>query len=781
MTNPNYQYSHRGVCVNLFRILILAGIMLVGGTGMMTARTVSGIVLAESDSSKVIGALCEIKVADKQIASTTTNEEGGFSLDFSNDDAVDLFVSLAGFKRSEIIIPAGKKDMNVGEVYLSDAVALKEVTVEAHTMVSANGRTIVYPSATQIKASSTALSLFQKLPLPGLIVNPIQRSMSVEGSTPVIVINGIPSNMEDVNSLQAKDIERVEYSAIVPARYAAAGGRGFISITLKKREDGGTFYGWVQSAFTTGFMDGSINTSYHQGPSQFSLRYTPTWRNYQDVEDYITESFIADDFRVDIDHQARSPFHYFFNPINMKYIYTPNERTVFQASFNTRISEDKHRMIGIDKDTYFGDYSTYRKTSANSVNSSLDLYLRHDFDKKNSLEVEVVGTLSTPDFRYFTAYTYADGSSDDYTSNVDGHRRSLISEIHYKHDFSENSIISVGGRNTLSYNRNKYLITGYSPILTDNNTYVYANYQHQVKRVYLNLTTGMQMIWMKNDFNKRHFIRNVTRFNTHWTITDHWNSGAEFAFSPQIPGLAALTDYPQQVSPYMINNGNPDLKVAKSYNYSVYANFNKNKFSAQIRVGQNLGRDYFTNVLSYLGDRTFLSHAVNYRSQKSTSASLYLSLSDFYGFGGAVYTSYDYYESKGEGWHHTLGSLSCSFGVWWNKGPFTIGYGRTFPSKNLYAQMVSKGENNSNLSVSYKPNKHWVIDASVFYVFTKHGCEYPQWSYEASHPSYTQRYIKDDGNMFVLSVSYTADFGSIFRTAKRTLNNSDNGSAIRTF
>jgi len=33
--------------------------------------------------------------------------------------------------------------------------------------------------------------------------------------------------------------------------------------------------------------------------------------------------------------------------------------------------------------------------------------------------------------------------------------------------------------------------------------------------------------------------------------------------------------------------------------------------------------------------------------------------------------------------------------------------------------------------------------------------------------------------MFTLTVSYSADFGSIFRTSRRSLNNSDNGSSIR--
>lgn len=46
------------------------------------------------------------------------------------------------------------------------------------------------------------------------------------------------------------------------------------------------------------------------------------------------------------------------------------------------------------------------------------------------------------------------------------------------------------------------------------------------------------------------------------------------------------------------------------------------------------------------------------------------------------------------------------------------------------------------------------------------------------NPSRSERYIKNNSNMVVLSVSYTTDFGSIFRTARRNLNNADNGSSL---
>lgn len=199
---------------------------------------------------------------------------------------------MTGFNTAEIMIDKSG-DVKVGDVYITEGVALDEVTVTAGQMTESRGRTILFPSASDVKASSTAISLFQKLPLAGLQANPVNRTLTVDGGTPVILINGVPSTIDDFNALQPKDIARIEFSRMTPARYADSGKSGFLNITLKERNDGGQIYAWGRSAVNTAFVDANIRASYHQGPSQFSLIYVPSWRNYQKVYDNTTESYIG--------------------------------------------------------------------------------------------------------------------------------------------------------------------------------------------------------------------------------------------------------------------------------------------------------------------------------------------------------------------------------------------------------------------------------------------------------------------------------------------------------
>ncbi|MDE5652878.1 MAG: hypothetical protein K2I48_05345 [Muribaculaceae bacterium] len=63
-------------------------------------------------------------------------------------------------------------------------------------------------------------------------------------------------------------------------------------------------------------------------------------------------------------------------------------------------------------------------------------------------------------------------------------------------------------------------------------------------------------------------------------------------------------------------------------------------------------------------------------------------------------------------------------------------------------------------------------------MFDKKGTRYPAWDYSSVNPSYRERYIENNGNMVVLTVSYSADFGTIFRSGRRNLNNKDSGSSL---
>lgn len=118
---------------------------------------------------------------------------------------------------------------------------LQEIIVEGRAVVQSKGRITVTPSEQDRTGSSTSLNLLQKLPLPGLYADELNRTLSVDDGSPVILINGVPSSISELNAVLPKDIAKVEYARLTPERYADKGAKGMVSITLREREDGGTF------------------------------------------------------------------------------------------------------------------------------------------------------------------------------------------------------------------------------------------------------------------------------------------------------------------------------------------------------------------------------------------------------------------------------------------------------------------------------------------------------------------------------------------------------------
>ena len=758
-----------------FTIIIFS---LICSLSVVNARTIRGLVLSSSDSTAVIGANCRLLTDEKVISIATAGNDGCFSLETADKSALKLEISMTGFTPTGVIIESGSKNLDVGTIYLDEGVALAEVTVTGQSVLHSKGRTIVYPSQADVKASASSISLFMKLPLAGLLANPVNRTISVDGATPVILINGVPSTIDDVNALQPKDIEKIEYSRFTPARYADSGNNGFINITLKKRTDGGQIYAWGRSALNTVFVDGNIRASYHQGSSQFTLQYVPSWRNYQKVFDNTTESFIGDDFRVDLEEHDRNPFNYHYHQVKLKYDYSPSSKTLFSATFSACPMSNKSRSIAGTIDSELGDYENNNISKSKDFTPSLDLFLHHDFNGKNSLEAQVVGTLSSNDYRRDNNYIYSDGTCDSYIMNVDSRRKSLISEINYIHSFSQNATLSAGIQNTVSRSTNEYLSTDYKPILTENNNYAYLRLGQQVGNFYIALATGAKLFWVKNDLNKRNFIRNLSSAQVSWTINDNWSLQGAFRYSPTIPSLTALTDYPQQTTPYLISNGNPDLKVSESFLYNLRAEYTYKKFQASFLTAWLDVKNSVISDVSYLGNGLFLSQSVNAKYRRVFQNDLSFSLSDIHGFGARLNLSLTHYQTAGAGWSHKLTSLDGYLSLWWNKGPYTISYWRQLPGKYLNGHIVGKDENGDGLQFDWQPDKHWSLGLSWMYMFDKKGTRYPSWNYSSVNPSCRDRYITNNSNMVLLSITYSADFGSIFRTARRTLNNADSGSSI---
>ncbi|MDE6331141.1 MAG: outer membrane beta-barrel family protein, partial [Muribaculaceae bacterium] len=359
------------------------------------------------------------------------------------------------------------------------------------------------------------------------------------------------------------------------------------------------------------------------------------------------------------------------------------------------------------------------------------------FNEKNSLEAQVVGTITSDNYRHYNHYDIP--GNNNFVNDVNNRRRSLISEISYVHGFDQTMTLSGGIQNSMSHNTNEYIGKDFKPVLTDNNNYIYARFSKQFSRVYLTAATGMKLFWTRNDDIRRNFIRNLSSLNASWYLGQKWVVQGSFSYTPVIPSLAQLTEYEVETTPYLSKSGNPNLKVGEHFSYVLSGQYTHRKFSASIMTGvYDFKNAPFYDVV-YKGNGKFLSQILNADKCFTWQSALQLRISEIYGFGANVALILSRYESAINDWNYHLTSFSGTMNLWWHKGPWIVSYYRKFPGKDLFSYNVSREENSDILQVEFRPDKHWTLGIGWWYMFEKKGTKYPSWSYSHVNPSYTRR------------------------------------------
>lgn len=217
---------------------------------------VSGTVTDE-DGEPLIGVNIQVKGSNK---GTSTDFDGNFYLEDLDENAV-LVVSYIGYQTQEIAVQGSS---NLEIIMLSDSQLLDEVVVVGYgTQKKVNVTGAITTISDDYLHSRSASSVSQLLQgqssgvdlgvsktgfAPGAQMDIDIRGMSsLSGTSPLIVVNGIPGKMDDLNP---EDIESISIlkDAASAAIYGARASNGVILITTKsgtKRELSATYSGSV--------------------------------------------------------------------------------------------------------------------------------------------------------------------------------------------------------------------------------------------------------------------------------------------------------------------------------------------------------------------------------------------------------------------------------------------------------------------------------------------------------------------------------------------------------
>jgi len=289
-----------------------------------------------------------------------TNEGGGYNFENINAGKYLITATRTGNKPAyshsfEINDKAGNINMGAIQLEQSDIV-LTSVTVVAKKPLYEQkiDRLVINVAAAITYAGISALDVLQRS--PGVIVNRVNNSLSINGKDGVIImINGKRNYMDMagllqmLSSLPSGAVERIEVITTPPANFDAEGNAGVINIVLKSNEQFGTNGSYtLTGGYSKGEQaSGSVNLNYRKGKINVFGNYFFSRNHMQ---------------------QVWSTWHAVINAGKLSESYSTDDRHAYQFMNGGQAGMD----YAIDKKTILGGLfsANYRKWTMTSVNDA---------------------------------------------------------------------------------------------------------------------------------------------------------------------------------------------------------------------------------------------------------------------------------------------------------------------------------------------------------------------------------------------------------------------------
>lgn len=384
--------------------------------GKLPVEFVDVILKTVSDSTKVANY-------------AVTDASGNFSLDNVPSGEYQLQFKLIGFKTNIQKVKFAGSPISIGTITLqNDTNLLNTVVVNSSKkQIQKTDEGFIFNAVSNISQSGgTATDMLKSIPT---VAVDAEGGITLRGKSPMILINGKNSAINNMDQIAASSIESIEVISNPTAKYDANAESGIINIKLKKNNQSGMNGAMVLGG---GFgAKGRINSSIL---------------------------------------------------LNQK-----TEKWNFGLGYDNRFA-GRTKKINAERTNYFIDDEHFinQKRNDERTEGLQNLKLNIDFspNERNSFSFEALGNLETQD-NDETLYTKVNTSTNQFHSDNTRHslelERSKVGELAFNYDrkFSDDRK-SLNASITSSFGRHKEN--------TDIDTYNYDQYQEQIGDVFLQRT-----------------------------------------------------------------------------------------------------------------------------------------------------------------------------------------------------------------------------------------------------------------------------------------------------
>ena len=698
----------------------------------------------------------QICVNDSVVASTDASGMFSFKI---KPESFYISVTKDKYDSERISVINPKKDIADLIVTILRHNELDEVVVTSSSKIETASKAIWFPSKQEQRYSTNGYQLVDNMNIPDIVSSSHNQSINVLGGQGVqCLINGIEVQPDEVASLSAKEIVRIDFQRNSGGKYVGKG--GVINFITLQYDYGGNVYLSADEGFSYLYGDYLAIANYKKDALTL----------------YVTGSF-----KWNKEHQLSSSDNIFnLNSGIMRQIILPLDATTkfrnAYGRFKITHAKNNHNFSAsidissngnpTDSTSSMTSYSgilnqqtiSSRRSSANTLSPKLDvdytLYLN------GNQYLNISGAASYGRSKYFGMFSET-GFADIMTDSKE-HSQSYAGSLVYYYYLKNNGVLGLNLRHTRniysdtywgSSNSQQKLNTGYTSAL--------LQWQHTLPSIntYYYLSAGCSYTGTDINGEKDDYWNPVIYYGYNYTINQNQSVSLNgnylhTLFSPEYKNALILP-----TSFFQTTVGNPDLGVVKAFqNYLTYNGaFNNFRMSLSYDFMvylDNIVNKYYTkdNILykTMINDGDFYSNriilSVSYNMLNGTLRLNGNSIAEFFHLKG------NEYNCKHNG---IRGSLSLAYYIkgWSFKTTYTTPYNTFSMSEPAYF----KNKAQYGITVSWN-HDHLQIEAGAENFANKYRANSRYFDYGCWSMNTTDRFSNKGRNIYV-AVTYTLPYG----------------------
>ena len=794
------------------RVLFVA-LAIVSAGASYAQNKVNGTVIDRTDNSKLIGVNATLSNDSGQVAGTTTDNNGKFSLDADTGNYI-LELSYIGYETIRMALTVND-NTHIGTIQMQEgATELGEVVVESQAIIQKVDRQILLPSKKQTQASSDGVSLLQNLQIPRIVISPIDNSVKTLSDESVqLRINGVEASISDVKAINPKDIIRVEYHDQPGVRYNGAA--AVVDYIVKHRDTGGS----LMLAGTNGLTLPGIGNYYLAGKVHFGKSSIQAVATYAPYDIYWTRTnnetyhfnmskahiaslggsesgeqaytCLAQDFSTGKieNNEVGEPTRYKTYPVNvsLNYNWTNGDKNMLNIRLRDNMAYSPYGASDRDSRLYqqTDSFEIHDHENSSSQSPSLDIYYQHNLPHKQHLYFDVVSTYinTHSDRRFLQTPLFGSVSTDttDVISRVRGDKWSLIGEAIYEKEW-ENIMLTVGARHNQQWVKNTYLGSTEATVnMTTAETYAFAEMRHRVDKFSYVVGIGVMHTLINQAGQKQSTWIARPQLTMSYDFGKGWFWKYKGYVSGYQPSLSQLSDITQQIDKYQMRRGNPNLRSvmyvsnemelswqSKHVNINIWANYSYDHKPIMEETYEEIIDGSAYAIRMYDNQRGYHKLNVSPSVQvKLLDNRLMFNVSPFV----------KYMVSQGNNYHHEHVNYGVRGGIFYLLKGWRFYADVVTAQHNLWGETLTLGELTHDIGINYN-SEHFGFGIMMVNPFSTRGFTSVTQDLSALAPANNTAVMQNYRQVLMLNFNVNLDFGTKHNEGWKRIDNEDTESGI---